>query len=309
MSILGAGAAVVAIDVGGTDLKSALIDQQGVVHDLRRRPTWRDPNDEPRAIVAQVRSIVRELCEAHPDIKIEGVGVAVPGLVDDATGIGVFSANLGWMNAPFGELLAEACELPVWFGHDLRSAGRAEFELGAARGTRDAVVIAIGTGIAGALFMNGAAVTSDGMAGELGHTLADPNGEKCACGAVGCLETIASAGAIARRYNTRTGAGVRGAREVLEAAKHGDAVAQVTWDAAVTALAEHIARLAATIAPDTVVIGGGLSQAGDALFVPLIAQVDALLSFHRRPRIVAAELGEDAGVLGVALGARERVSA
>lgn len=309
MTILGPGAAVVAIDVGGTDLKAAIVDQDGAVLDVQRHATARSADDPAGAVIAQTVEIVKSLRAAHPEIPVAAVGLAVPGLVDDAAGVGRFSANLGWRDVPFATRLATQLDVPVWFGHDVRAAGVAEFAYGAARGARNAAVIVIGTGIAGALIVNGTPLTSEGYAGELGHTLADPNGEACSCGAVGCLETISSAGAIARRYNARTDSAVAGARQVLTAAQSGDVVARQVWDSAVSALAEHIARLSSVLAPDTIVIGGGLAQAGDDLFAPLMQQVDALLSFHRRPKIVAAELGEDAGVLGVAAGARSRATA
>lgn len=309
MTLFGSGAPVVAVDVGGTDMKVAVVDADGSVVDVQRVPTPRSATDPAGVVVDAVVSAYEAARARHPQVRIGALGVGVPGHVDEATGTGVFSANLGWRDAPLRDLLAARVDVPVAFGHDVRAAGTAEHELGAARGFRDVVVLAIGTGIAGVVFVDGRAHTAGGAAGELGHTLADPAGEPCSCGAVGCLETIASAGAIARRYAARTGSVVRGAREVLEAAGSGDAIAVAVWGEAIEALAEHIARLAAVLAPEAVVIGGGLAEAGDALLTPLAHRVDALLSFHRRPRLLQAALGEDAGVLGVALAARAVVEA
>ena len=112
--------------------------------------------------------------------------------------------------------------LPVAFGHDVRAAGDAEHRLGAAAAYGDVVVLAIGTGIAGALVLDGRPYAGGGFAGEIGHALGDPQGERCACGAIGCLETISSAGAIARRYSAASGIRRRGARDVLAAATAGD---------------------------------------------------------------------------------------
>ena len=307
MTSLGRGAAVLAFDVGGTDTKSALIDESGAVRDLRRTATARGA-DAAGAVVADVARLAHELRERHPDAAIAAVGVVVPGLVDEAAGVGVFSANLGWRDAPIAALLQAAIDLPVGFGHDVRAAARAELELGAARGLRDVVIVPIGTGIAGTIVIDGRILVSGGHAGELGHTLADPNGEPCPCGAVGCLETVASAGAIVRRYAERSGTRLPGARDVLAAARAGDPVANGVWNEALDALAQQIARLAGVLAPEAVVIGGGLAQAGPLLFEPLAARVDALLSFHRRPRLIPAAVGEDAGLLGSALRAREVLS-
>ena len=301
---LGAGEAVLAFDVGGTDMKSALVDRHGRLLGLRRTPTPRG-DDPAAAIVAALATLAREHLAEAPDVRPVAAGVSVPGLVDERSGVGIFASNLGWRDAPIRELAERALGLPVAFGHDVRAAGDAEHRLGAAQGYGDVVVLAIGTGIASSLVLGGRPYAGGGFAGELGHALSDPHGERCACGAIGCLETIASAGAIARRYTAASGVPVRGAREVLAAAEAGDAHAGRIWDDAVTALAEALARLVAIVAPEAVVIGGGLAQAGPALFGPLGERLDALLSFHRRPVLLHARLGDDAGLLGTALAARD----
>lgn len=302
---LGPGEAVLAFDVGGTDTKSALIDRHGRVLSLRRTSTPRDAADPAGAVVAALTELARTHVAEVPDVRPVAAGVSVPGLVDELAGVGIFSSNLGWRDAPIRELAEQALRLPLAFGHDVRAAGDAEHRLGAARGFGDVVVLAIGTGIAGALILDGRPYAGGGFAGELGHALSDPEGETCTCGARGCLETIASAGAVARRYTAASGIAVDGAREVLAAALAGDAVARRVWDDAVRALAEALARLVATVAPEAVVLGGGLAQAGPALFDPLGERLDALLSFHRRPALVRARLGDDAGLLGTALAARD----
>lgn len=302
---LGPGAAVLAFDVGGTDMKSAIVDAEGRVLGLRRTPTPRDSGDPAGAIVAALAELARLHRSEAPGVQPIAAGVSVPGLVDERAGVGIFASNLGWRDAPIRELADRALGLPVAFGHDVRAAGDAEHRLGAARGLGDVVVLAIGTGIAGSLVLDGRPYSGGGFAGELGHALSDPDGDPCTCGARGCLETIASAGAIARRYAAASGTSVPGAREVLAAAQSGDADAVRIWDDAVRALAEAIARLVASIAPEAVVIGGGLAQAGPALFEPLGKRLDGLLSFHRRPALIRARLGDDAGLLGTALAARD----
>jgi glucokinase len=303
--ILGPGEAVLAFDVGGTDTKSALIDRHGRVLGLRRTPTPRDDADPVGAIVASLAELAQAQLDDAPDAHPVAAGVSVPGLVDERAGVGIFASNLGWRDAPIRTPAERALGLPVAFGHDVRAAGDAEHRLGAAQGYGDVVVLAIGTGIAGSLVLGGRTYAGGGYAGELGHALSDPNGEACACGAIGCLETIASAGAIARRYTAASGIAVPGAREVLAAAEAGDADARRVWDDAIRALAEELARLVAIIAPEAVVIGGGLAQAGRALFEPVGERLDALLSFHRRPVLLRARLGDDAGLLGTALAARD----
>lgn len=303
---LGPGAAVLAFDVGGTDIKSAYVDEHGSIHGLRRSPTPLDDRDPAGAIV-------RRLAELAADYRAEGArpsasGLSVPGIVDERAGVGVFSSNLGWRGAPLRALAEEALATPVAFGHDVRAAGSAEHRMGSARGYDDVVMLAIGTGIAGTIIVDGRPYPADGYAGEFGHALAAPLGEPCPCGAIGCVETIASAGSIARRYGERTGTPVPGAREVRDAARAGDPVARAVWDDAIETLAELLARTCALLAPQAVVIGGGLSEAGADLFDPLGTRLDALLSFHRRPVLLRAELGDDAGLLGTALAARARAA-
>ena len=304
---LGPGEAVLAFDVGGTDTKSALIDADGRVLGLRRTPTPLDGGRTAEAVVGRVAELATELLAAHQEVRPVAAGLLVPGIVDTDRGIGVFASNLGWRDAPIRDLAVAALGLPVTFHHDVTAASLAEHRLGAARAFDDVVVLVIGTGIAGSLILDGRPHLGGGFAGEIGHSpVAD--GPRCACGARGCLEVIASAGAIVRRYAERTGTEVDGAREVLARAEAGDEDAREIWDSALDALAFALAQLAATIAPEAVVIGGGLSRAGDALFAPLASRLDDRLSFHRRPLLVPAQLGGNAGLLGAALIARDGIA-
>ena len=305
---LGNGPAVIAVDVGGTDTKAALFDESGRMLGLSRTPTPRHGVGTASAVVTRVQQLTLQFAVDFPEVRPRAVGLLAPGVVDDDAGIGVLSANLHWSNVPFKKLTEDLVLLPTTFSHDVRAAGEAEFRLGAARPYRNVVVLVIGTGIAGSLFINGRAHTGGGYAGEIGHSIVDPAGPVCGCGARGCLESIASAGALVRRYTELTGIRPSGAREVLALAKAGDAAAAAIWSDALDALALSIAQLAAVLAPEAVVIGGGLAQSGDRLFVPLRERVHALLSFHRRPVILPASIGENAGLLGGALRARDLVS-
>lgn len=300
----GPGPAVLAFDVGGTDTKSALVDGSGSVLGVRRTPTPVHGANPAGDLAKALACLQADYREAFPEVHPVAAGLSVPGIVDETTGVGILAGNLGWRDAPVRDLVSAALGLPIAFGHDVRSAGAAELALGAARQYENVVVLAIGTGIAGAIIIDGKPYAAHGYAGEFGHALSDPNGDACPCGARGCLETIASAGAIARRYSAATGTVVREALAVLEAAKAGDVNATRIWDDAINALAASLARTAAVLAPEAIVIAGGLSEAGDALFVPLQARLEHLLSFHRRPALIRAELGDDAGLLGTALAAR-----
>jgi glucokinase len=280
---------VLGVDVGGTDTKATLLDG-GEPLDFRSRPTARTPPE----IVEAIAELAGEA---------EAIGVVVPGVVDDANGVAVWSENLHWDNVPFAALVRERCGLPTVLGHDVRAGALAETRLGAARGMTDVVYLSIGTGIAAGIVVGGHLHAGGGYAGEIGHTPAGHD-EPCACGGRGCLEAIASAAAIARRYTARSGRPAAGAAEVLAA---GDAAAVQVWDEALDALAGALAWIASVLAPEVVVIGGGLSRAGEALFDPLTERIPRRLTFQRVPRLVPAALGERAGCIGAALLALDSV--
>jgi len=302
--LLGDGEPVFAFDVGGTDMKAAIVDGAGALREVVRVPTPHDGDRTAERVLERLAGVAADFAARHPDIVPAAAGLLVPGHVDDDRGVGVFAENLGWQDFPFRDRASALLKIPVAFSHDVRGAGEAEYRLGAAAGFDDVVVAVIGTGIAAAIFVQGQLIVGGGLAGEIGHDrVAD--GPVCACGGHGCLEAVASAAAIARRYNAKTGSNVEGAREVLERMHAGDANAAWVWDEAMDALALGLSHTVALVAPQAIVIGGGLSLAGDDLFVPLRARLDEILTFHRRPQLIPASIGADAGLIGAALRARD----
>ena len=303
---IGAGVPVLAFDVGGTTIKSAYVDEAGGLHGITRTPSPAKGPDAPAQILAIVK---HKLTEYQKDQVIRGepqaIGIGIPGIFDDDKGIGRYSENLGWQDVDFAAKAAQLFDLPVGFIHDVRAAGLAEMRVGAGQGAQNAAVITLGTGIAAALFLDGKPYAAGGLAGEIGHGIAVPHGEACTCGNLGCLEAMASAAAIARRYAKASGRDVAGAREVLEAAASGDTIAQAVWDSAVAALAAAIAQITGLLAPDRIILGGGLAEAGATLLTPLQAQVAGLLRVSAPPQLVQATAGENAGLLGAALRARQ----
>ncbi|WP_427131527.1 ROK family protein [Pseudarthrobacter sp. S9] len=294
--------AVLAFDVGGTDMKAGIVLPSGRIIGLKRLATPRHPVGTGEAVIQQMAELAADFRDRYTDYPCSAVGLIVPGLVDEVTGTGILSANLGWKDFPFAARARAELGLPVAFGHDVAAAGEAEFRCGAAKGTADAVVIVIGTGIAGAVFSDGRRLTGGGYAGELGHApVPDPDHP----GSTTVLEAVGSAGAMAVRYAAATGRSVDGAQQVLALASDGDPDAIRVWDEAIDALAFSVAHCISILGSQTIVIGGGLSQAGDALLVPLRTRVDKLLTIHRRPLIVPAELGQNAGLIGSALKARD----
>ncbi|WP_238412623.1 ROK family protein [Saccharothrix deserti] len=286
---------VIAVDVGGTETKAALVTgtPTGVQPVKQQRRQTRPTGD---AVVEDVTTLVNELRAAseHP---IEAVGVVVPGVVDEATGTGVYSTNLGWQNYPFKTNLRAATNLPTAFGHDVRAGGLAELRQGNARDLTNAVIMPIGTGIAAALVLDGRISTAPGEIGhvDIGH------GDPCHCGQTGCVEARASSAAIARRYTARTNRAVNGAADVARLLTTGDTDAAAVWREAVDALAKGILLIAALLGPEAVVLGGGLALAGPLLTDPLGERLEQLITFQRRPELRPAALGDEAGCLGAAL--------
>jgi len=182
-----------------------------------------------------------------------------------------------------------------WSSHDVAAAGLAEQRLGAGRGAHDVLFVVIGTGIAGAVLVAGELVSGGaGQAGEIGHIRMRPDGPACGCGRAGCLETLASARAVAAAYTARTGRAVRGAAEVV-AALDTDADARAVWAEAVGALADGLLVTQAVLASRRVVLGGGLAAAGAALLEPL----DAALRERATVSGARAEAGRAGGTAGV----------
>ena len=289
-----------AVDVGGTRIKAALVT---ATYDTLAVVTTPTPKDIAADIGGVVHATVTDLmaAAAHDDRppQLVGCGVVVPGLVDEVRGVGVFSVNLGWRNLPIRDPVASLLGVPAVVGHDVRAGLLAETRLGAARGAQHALFLPVGTGIAGALLLDGTVIAADGRAGELGHLLIDPAGPPCRCGATGCLEVIASAAAIEREYAARTGYSA-GAEEVAVRASEGDPDAAAVWARAVAALAQAIVATVTITWVDLVLIGGGLAESGAALLDPLRNDVASRMTFLHPPRLERAALGVQAGCLGAA---------
>jgi len=294
-------------DVGGTDIKAGLANANGEILQVLREPTQKvAPEESAQMLVSQLGHLGARLQEESGKTA-SSAGLIVCGLVDADEGIGIFSANLGWRDAPLRDMAADALGVPVGFGHDVSLAAQAELELGSGAKDealrRNAVVMIIGTGIATALMVEGRLISAGGYAGELGHAQV-PGGFDCPCGTTGCLETVGSAGAIAKRFGEQTGQRV-GAKEVFEARAAGDKLADSIIRDAVEALTFTMAQLCSSVAPEGIVLGGGLAQAGPGFFAELEQSLERRLSFHRRPRLIPAHLGADAGLQGALILARE----
>jgi len=292
---------VVALDVGGTGMKCALVRPDGTVHHEERHPTLAARG--PEAVTENILAVAAGLAgKARADgFEPVAVGVAVPGVVDEENGVAVWSSNVGFRDVPLRSLLEERLSLPAALGHDVRVGGIAEARLGAGKGERHVLFAAIGTGIAAALVVNGAGYNgAHGAAGELGHIIVRPGGPSCPCGQHGCLEALASARAIGARYTELSGIADSTAFDVVSRIDT-DKVARQVWHEAINALADGLITAQALFDVSVLVLGGGLAEAGDTLLGPLKYAMEKRLTFHRMPKIVKAALGDTAGCKGAAL--------
>ncbi|SDT73063.1 glucokinase [Streptomyces sp. TLI_053] len=289
-------------------MKAALLAQDGSVLFEARRPTGREHGTD--AVVAAILDFAADLADegrARFGVAPLAAGVAVPGTIDEQRGIAVFSANLGWRDLPLrtllgGRLAGPDGAMPVALGHDVRSGGLAEGRLGAGRGVDRFLFVALGTGIAGAIGIDGRIEAgAHGYGGEIGHVVVRPGGPACGCGARGCLETLASASAVSRAWAEAVGDPDADAASCAVAVDAGDPRAVAVWQRAVDALADGIVLAQSLLDPSRVIVGGGLAEAGDTLFSPLRAAVTERLTFQMPPEVVPAMLKDTAASLGAGL--------
>lgn len=291
---------VAGVDIGGTRVKAALVDASYLVLASTTLPTPSDIAADASAVVhAAVNDLLASRAARDAGARLVGCGVVVPGLVDEIGGVALLSVNVGWRDLPVTEPVTARLGVPTVLGHDVRAGLLAETRLGGARGARHALFVPLGTGVAGALMLDGAIISADGWAGELGHLVVDPAGPPCRCGATGCLESIASAAAVERAYAARTGVRVP-AEEVAARTLAGDPDACAVWERATSALTQAIVATVTITGVDLVLVGGGLAESGEVLLAPLRADVERRLTFQRQPRVEKAALGDRAGALGAA---------
>jgi glucokinase len=313
---------IVGVDLGGTNIVVGLVPiEGGDVLGLRTLPTdsGRGAKFVVDRIVHMVDEAIAEVVAAHGTTReaVAGVGIGSPGPLNRKTGTVINTPNLGWRNFPLRDLISNAVKLPCTLDNDANCATYGEWWLGAGRGTQSLVGFTLGTGIGGGIVLNGEIYhgCSD-VAGEIGHMTIDSNGRKCKCGNYGCLEQYASGPAIALRAVEGIEAGAGTLLEEMVDGKLDDITAATVYEAAVLGdpyatevmkdtakfLGSGVASIINILNPQMVVIAGGVTRAGDHLFIPLIAEVRrrAFRSAQECCRIVPAELPGTAGVVGAA---------
>ena len=311
----------IGIDLGGTFIKYGLVSEGGEIVEKGKVPTPSGCGfaETVEAIASAVQGLGRER-----GISAAGAGIGAPGVVDGGRGIVLTSGNLGWENEPLAKALSARLEIPVALTNDANAAAFGEYACGAGKEYSTVVLITLGTGVGSGIVLNGQLYEGcDGAGAELGHDVIRFGGEKCACGRRGCFEAYASATALIRQTRRamekdRASAlwdlcggdpeKVNG-KTAFDGMRAGDKTATRVVRAYIRYLAEGVANIANVFRPQAVILGGGLSVEGETLTVPLQKEADRRMLGHGRyapVRVVAARLGNDAGLIGAAMLAKQR---
>ncbi len=300
----------VGVDLGGTNARAALVDEQGHIESqVKRKLTGREPASVADVLATAIQEVQHE-GEALP------VGVGVAGQILGDSGVVSVGPNLGWRDVPFAAMLMERIGRPVSLLNDLQAAALGEQGSGAASGCKDAILVFVGSGVGGALILEGSLYTGAlGVAGEIGHTRAVPDGRRCGCGELGCLEAYVSGRNLTERVTEALAGGAfsklrsgDSATQIEREAIAGDALAIELFEEVVRLLSLAIGNLATTLNPTLVVLGGGVFLNGPELRRRVgqgVLEQAARIS-RVGLKVTDAKLGDDAGVVGAARHARER---
>jgi glucokinase len=310
----------VGIDIGGTKIAAGVVDEHGKVLARKRVAT---AGRSAETVERTVSELVKQL---QGDYEIEAIGIGAAGFVDEKRSRVDFAPNLGWRDEPLRMAVESETGLPVVVENDANAAAWGEYRFGAGRGSDYMVAITVGTGIGGGIIIEGSMYRGRwGAAAEFGHLSVDPGGRPCGCGNRGCWEQYASGNALVReaRYlaserrseaekmldlGDGTPEGVQGVH-ITTAAREGDPVALAAFDFVSRWLGQGMADVAAILDPECFVIGGGVSEAGDILLGSTVRSFSESVTGrdHRTlPKIVVAQLGNAAGLVGAADLARFR---
>jgi glucokinase len=304
--------ATVGVDLGGSHVLAALVDDAGVILERAERDVV---DHAPSVVVETIADAVDEVvkkAKAAP----KALGIGSPGAIDRASGAVVYSPNFSWHDVPLGALLHERCKMPVLVGNDARCATLGEHAFGTGRGVANFVLLTLGTGIGGGIVADGILLLgSFGCAGEVGHhQVRATDGFACNCGKTGCFEAQASGTGLIRHALALAPSfphsalvagkpGKLGSKSIRKAAEARDPHGLAAWERYVDDLARGVANVIAFVNPEVIALGGGVAGAGDFLLDALRPRVDALTTMapRGRTRIVAASLGNDAGAIGAAV--------
>jgi glucokinase len=310
---------VLAIDLGGTKIIAAVISHQGQV--MAKEYYLTLAKEGPPSVIDRIFSAIDHLLEArNMDLsQLHSISIAAAGAIDPDQGVVTSSPNLaGWHDVPLRNIVSNKYKVKTFIINDASAGALGEYHFGAGKGVSNLIFLTVGTGIGGGIIINGRLyLGSSGSAGEIGHTTIDVNGQRCSCGNIGCLETLASGTAMAREAIRRIGCGEKStltgmvegkienitAELVGMAAQGGDSLALEVISQAATYLGVGLVNLVNIFNPEMIIIGGGVAQMADLLLEPARQVVDerAFQLSAQAVRIVPSKLGDGAAVLGAAV--------
>jgi glucokinase len=308
------------IDLGGTNIAAGILDENMKMIRKGSTPTGRDRHYSE--IIRDMALLALKLLDETglSEKGIPYIGIGSPGIADRENGILLFNGNLRFKHVPIRQEMQKSISLPVYLENDANCAALAEGLVGAARDVEDSITVTLGTGIGGGIILGNKIFTGfNGMAGEIGHIVIGQGGEKCTCGRDGCWEAYASATALIRQTRRAAQADpgsaihrlVQGnldnisAKTAFDAMREGDPTGMKVVKQYIRYLAEGVADMINIFQPSKIVIGGGISKEGETLLRPLREAVRELSFFGSgnvpQTRIVCAETGNDAGIIGAAV--------
>ena len=293
---------VIGVDVGGTKILAAVVSRDGSLGVRLERPSDHSSQD---ALLAELDSLVEELHRAEPEAVALGFGV--PSRIDQRSGHALKSVNIPLEGVDLRDRMREQHGLPVALDNDANAAAIAEWQVGAARGARNVVMLTLGTGVGGGLILDGRPYRgATGSGAELGHIVLEPGGPPCGCGGHGHLESFAAGPAADRVARSLYGDG-SDAHELVRRGRDGEPEAVEALAGIGRYLGSGIATFVNVFEPELVVVGGGFGDAGELLLGPAreVVAVEGLEPARDNVRIVEAELGIEAGVIGAGMVAFE----
>ena len=318
------GSPVLAVDIGGTKIMTAIISDNGRILAKDTCPTL--AGEGVQAVIERLFIASDSLLNQHnmKSSQLGGIGIAAAGAIDSGRGLITLSPNLpGWRDVPLGEIVRERYRVDAFLVNDASAAALGEHRFGAGRGVSNLILLTLGTGIGGGIIINGEIyLGACGSAAEIGHMVIDVNGPECGCGNRGCLEALASGTAVARDAIRRLSQGERSsltemvgdkiesitAEQIGIAAQDGDELALDVLSQAANYLGMGMVNLVNIFNPEMIILGGGMAELG-GLFIDPARRVVAEKAFPisvQAVRIVTAQLGNEAGVYGAAVFALEQ---
>lgn len=308
----------IGVDVGGTGIQIGIVNAENKILRESSIPTRTDiPFTEQIRLISEcILATVREAGLTENDI--ESVGVGIPGIASKSTGEIIKCTNMGWNHVPFREVFTRYLNKPVYIDNDANVAALAESVAGISAGTSSSVFITIGTGIGSGIILNGRIWNgAHGIGGELGHTIFECGGVPCTCGNRGCLERYCSATALIRMAREAASEhpdsmmlSIAGndlsrieAKTVFDAVRSGDPAATEVHHRYISYLAQAVASVINLLDPEVIVLGGGVSKAGNLLLDPLVREYPGYVLFNDQPmaQVKLAVLGSEAGIIGAAM--------